>query len=118
MTDHTKSPEALVDAYVQGTRTRDITLLKAIFHESAVMTGWFGPDFLHGGPEPFYGALEANDIGPDYTSNVVSVDKADRIATAQLDESNLLGLTFTNHFQMCQIADGSWRITAKLFRHS
>lgn len=114
----TETPRAVVDAYVTGTRTRDVALLEQIFHADAIMTGWLGPDLLNGGPEPFYGALEANEISPDYTATVVSVTEEDRIATAQLEETNLLGLSFTNHFHLVQLDDGSWRISSKLFRHS
>ena len=117
MTDPTDSARAAVEAYVEGTRTRDIELLKKVFADGAVMTGYLGPDFLHGGPEPFYQALEANEVGPDYSHDIVSVTVTDRIATAELHEENLLGLSFVNHFQLAQLSDGSWRITAKLFRH-
>ena len=118
MTDPTQSPRAVVEAYIAGTANRDVDLLKSIFHGGAVMAGWLGPDLLTDGPEPFYGALEANEVGSDYTADIVSIDVADRIATAELAETNLLGLSFTNHFQLVQLADGTWRITAKLFRHS
>ncbi len=118
MSDHTASPRAVVDAYVTGTRTRDIALLKTIFHGDAVMTGWLGPDLLVGGPEPFYGALEANEVGPDYTAEVFAVEEDGSIATAELRETNLLGLAFVNHFQLVRLGDGTWRIAAKLFRHA
>ncbi|MEL6801006.1 MAG: hypothetical protein AAFO80_14090 [Pseudomonadota bacterium] len=47
--------QAAVEAYIEGTRTRDVALLKTVFADGAVMTGYLGPDLLHGGPEPFYG---------------------------------------------------------------
>lgn len=117
MSNATETPRAVVEAYVTGTRTRDVSLLKEIFHEKAVMSGWLGPDFLAGGPEPFYGALEQNEVGDDYTADIISVEQTDRIALAELRETNLLGLSFTNHFHMAKLADDSWRITSKLFRH-
>ena len=117
MSDHTSSPRAVVEAYVEGTRNRDIGLLKGIFHSDSKMTGWLGPDFLNGGPEPFYGALEGNEVGDDYGAEIVSVNETDKIATAELAETNLLGMSFTNHFHIAQLDDGSWRITSKLFRH-
>ena len=117
MTKHTATPRAVVDAYIEGTRTRDVSLLKSIFHEDAKMTGWLGSDLLNGDPEPFYGALEANEVGNDYSAEIISVSDTDKIANASLTETNLLGMSFENHFQMVQVADGSWRITAKLFRH-
>jgi hypothetical protein len=117
MKDATTSPEALVEAYAKGTATRDIALLESIFHEDAVMTGYLGPNFLNGGPEPFYGALEANEVGDDYRSETTSLLVTDKIASATTEEKNLLGMDFTNHFHMAQLDDGSWRITSKLFRH-
>ncbi len=118
MSDAISSPKAVVDAYVTGTHNRDTALLKTIFHENAVMSGWLGPDMLVGGPEPFYGALEANEVGADYTAEITQLDEMDQIATATLKEENLLGLSFTNLFHLIRLADGTWRITSKLFRHS
>ena len=111
------TPTAAVEAYIEGTRTRDIALLKSVFADGAVMTGYLGPDLLHGGPEPFYGALEANEVGDDYASNIVSVAEEGQIATAHITEDNLLGMSFSNHFQLIQTPDQGWKISAKLFRH-
>ncbi|KIC49860.1 nuclear transport factor 2 family protein [Tateyamaria sp. ANG-S1] len=117
MTDVTASARAVVEAYIEGTRTRDIDLLRTVFHDGAVMTGWLGPDLLHGGPEPFYGALEANEVGDDYSGEITGLKVDDKIATASITERNLLGMSFENHFQIIQLDDGTWRISAKLFRH-
>ncbi|MEM9474965.1 MAG: nuclear transport factor 2 family protein [Pseudomonadota bacterium] len=110
--------QAAVEAYITGTRTRDIALLKTVFAEGAVMTGYLGPDLLHGGPEPFYGALEANEVGDDYAATIVDVSEEGAIATAKITEENLLGLSFVNHFQLIRLPDGGWKISAKLFKHS
>lgn len=118
MSDVTSSPQAVIDAYTKGTATRDVALLKLIFDENAVMTGYLGPDLLNGSVEPFYGALEANNVGADYTSDVTNLTVTDKIALATTEEKNLLGLNFTNHFHMVQRDDGTWRITSKLFRHA
>jgi len=112
------TPRAAVEAYVEGTRTRNIELLKEVFAEGAVMTGYLGPDLLHGGPEPFYGALEANEVGEDYASEITQLTEDATIATAHLHEDNLLGLSFDNHFHLVKLAEGSWKISAKLFKHS
>ncbi len=118
MTDVTSTPENVVNAYAAGTAARDTSLLKKLFHEDAVMTGYLGPDFLNGSPAPFYGALEANEVGNDYASETTSLIVTDRIASAVTEEKNLLGLNFTNHFHLAQLSDGTWRITSKLFRHA
>ncbi|MEM9524639.1 MAG: nuclear transport factor 2 family protein [Pseudomonadota bacterium] len=117
MSKHVKSPAAVIEAYAQGTRMRDTALLKSIFHEKAVMTGWLGPDFLCGGPEPFYAALEANDVGEEYTCETVHVTVHGKIATAQTSERNLFGLSFTNYFHMAELPDATWCLTSKPFRH-
>ena len=116
MTSPTCSPRATVDAYIEGTRNRDIALLKQLFHDDAVMTGWFDGSLGVGGPGPFYQELEQNEVGQNYTGTVVSVVQTDRIATAQVDETNLLGVSFSNHFHLIQIDDGNWRIISKRFR--
>lgn len=113
----TNSPSTVLQAYVDGTRNRDVALLKTIFHDKAIMCGWLGPDFLDGGPEPFYGALEANEVGSDYSANILNVVESDQIASGSITEKNLLGMSFDNHFHMVRLADGTWRITSKLFRH-
>jgi len=117
MSNANASPQAVLEAYIEGTATRNIDLLKSIFAEGAMMSGWLGPDLMAGGPEPFYGALEANEVGSDYVGTIANVTETDRIATGEINESNLLGLSFNNHFQMVQDGDGNWTITAKLFRH-
>lgn len=113
-----ETAQAAVEAYVTGTKTRDIALLKTVFAEGAVMTGYLGPDLLHGGPEPFYGALEANEVGDDYAFDIVHVTEDGPIATAHLHEDNLLGLSFDNFFQLIRLPEGGWKISAKLFKHS
>ena len=118
MLDTTQSPQTIVDNYTLGTKNRDIDLLKSIFHEDCIMTGYLGPDFLNGSTEPFYDALRNNEIGPDYTSETTELNVTDRIATATVVEKNLLGLDFTSHFHLAQQPDGQWLITSKLFRHA
>lgn len=117
MTSPTASPTAVVNAYIEGTRNRDVALLKQVFHDKAVMTGWFGSDLGITGPEPFYNELEQNEVGQDYTATIVSIEENGSIATAHLDETNLLGVSFSNHFHIIRIADGSWRIISKIYRH-
>lgn len=117
MSDPTATPGAVIDAYIAGTRTRDVALLRRIFHDNAVMTGWFGDALGLSGPEPFFDELDANEVSDAYTATLVALDQTDRIATAELAETNLLGMSFTNHFHLIQVQDDSWRIISKLYRH-
>jgi hypothetical protein len=111
-------PRAVIDAYAEGTRTRDIDMLRAAFHPDAVMSGWLGPDLLHGSPQPFFDALGANEVGPDYRSEITALEVDGPIAWAETREENLLGLSFLNRFHLLRLEDGTWRIVAKLFRHA
>ena len=108
---------AVIDAYAEGTRTRDIAKLKGCFAEGAKMTGWLGPDLLQGGPEPFYGALEANEVGDDYTSEITALTVEGPIAWTETRERNLLGLNFVNRFHLVRDGEGRWAIVSKLFAH-
>ena len=103
--------------YIEGTRTRNVALLGDIFHEKIEMTGWMGPDFISGGSELFLSVIEANEIAPDYSAEILNEGSADKIAWGTIAEENLLGMSFENHFHMIQIDDGTWRIISKLFRH-
>lgn len=107
---------AIMDTYVTGTRTRDVGLLKTIFADGAVMTGYLGVNLLSGGPEPFYQALEANDVGSDYAAQVVHVEVTGATACGRIIEDNLLGMSFVNDFHLVKGPEG-WKIVSKLFHH-
>jgi hypothetical protein len=117
MDDHTISPRAVMKAYIVGTRTRDEALLRGLFHDDAVMTGWFEGVFQHGSPEPFYQDLRDNEVGPDYVGEIVSVQRSGKTALGTIREENLLGFAFTNYFHIVEVPEGGWRITSKMYRH-
>ena len=81
------------------------------------MLGWLGPDLSVNGPDPFYGALEANEICEVYCAEITTMKQGDKTAIASIVENNLLGMSFDNHFHMAQSPDRSWRLSAKLSRH-
>ncbi len=107
---------ATMDAYETGTRTRDVALLKGVFHENAVMSGYLGPNLLVGGPEPFYSHLEANAVEATYTARTVHIDVNGNAASARVVEDNLWGMSFVNDFHLVK-GDGGWKIVSKLFHH-
>ncbi|MEM9797186.1 MAG: nuclear transport factor 2 family protein [Pseudomonadota bacterium] len=108
----------VLNRYTEGTRTRDVAMLRSVFHAEAVMSGWLGPDYLMGGPQPFFDAIESNEVGPEYVSELGEIDIDGPIATGTVSERNLFGLNFTNHFHLTRQPNDSWLITAKLFRHA
>lgn len=107
---------AIMEAYIDGTKSRNTLKLKAIFHESAVMCGYLGDDLLTGTPEPFYEAIENNEIAPNYSARVVHIDVTGDTACARIIEDNLLGMSFVNDFHLVNGLDG-WLIVSKLFHH-
>jgi hypothetical protein len=111
-----KAVEAVVQAYVQGTIERDVTILRTAFHENAVMSGYLGPNKLIGSTQPFYDHLEANEHGPGYSSTISGIEVTGHTAKARLMEENLYGMNFVNDFHLLN-DDGSWKIVSKLFHH-
>lgn len=111
-----KRDEAVIKDYVQGTIDRDVTRLKGVFHEHAVMFGYLGPGKLIGSPEPSYDHLEVNEHGPGYRSEIITIKITGRTAIARLVEDNLYGMHFVNDFHLLN-DDGAWKIVSKLFHH-
>ena len=107
---------AVMEAYIEGTRTRNTLKLKAIFHKEAVMSGYLGDALLMGSPEPFFEAVENNEIAPNYMARVVHVEVTGDTACARIVEDNLLGKSFVNDFHLVNGEEG-WRIVSKLFHH-
>lgn len=115
-TTDAKAVAAVMDAYIAGTKNRDVAGLKAIFHPDALMSGYFGPDIMIGTPQPFFHELAVNEIAPDYAAHVVSVEVTGNTALGRIVEDNLLGLSFVNDFHLIKM-DGAWLIISKLYHH-
>ncbi|MEJ8572473.1 nuclear transport factor 2 family protein [Microbaculum marinum] len=115
-TDETAAVRAVVSDYIRGTAESDPALLRSVFHEAAVMSGYLGPDLLLGGPEPFFEAVGARKVGPDYSAEITEISVLGRTATATVVEDNLYDLSFVNAFHLLKV-DGAWTITSKLFHH-
>ncbi|MEM7706738.1 MAG: nuclear transport factor 2 family protein [Pseudomonadota bacterium] len=118
MSNETAAARAVIERYIEGTRSGDVSMLKSAFHPAAMMVGYLGPDLLTGGPEPFYQAMEANPPSAEAQAQyepVISHLRVDgTVATATLEEKGVLGMNFVNHFLL--IKDGEeWAINAKNF---
>ena len=107
---------AVMEAYIEGTKTRNTMKLKAIFHQDALMSGYLGPDLLMGTPDPFFEAVENNEIAPNYMARVVHVQVTGDTAIARIVEDNLFGKSFVNDFHLLNGEEG-WQIVSKLFHH-
>ena len=107
---------AVMEAYIDGTKTRNTLKLKAIFHKQAVMSGYMDDDLLMGSPNVFFEALEMHEIAPNYMARVVHVDVTGDAARARVVEDNLMGKSFVNDFHLLNGEEG-WQIVSKLFHH-
>lgn len=106
----------VVGDYIKGTAASDPDLLRSLFHETAVMSGYLGPDLLLGGAEPFFQAIAERRVGPEYVGVITAISVNGRTATATVVEDRLYDLSFTNSFHLLKV-DDEWLITAKLFHH-
>lgn len=105
---------AVMQDYAEATRARSVERLAALFHPGAVMSGYLGPELQVGGPEPFFDALRANEVSPEYRGMVLSVSVTGDTARAVVAEQALFGMAFVNDFHLIRMAEG-WRIVSKLF---
>lgn len=115
-TDETRAVKEVIGTYIKGTENSDPDLLRSVFHESAVMSGYLGPDMLVGSPEPFYQAIAERKVGPEYKGEITEISVLGRTATVTVVEDNLYDLSFVNTFHLLKV-DGAWTITSKLFHH-
>jgi hypothetical protein len=94
----------------------DIPRLKTIFHESALMSGYLGPNLLIGSPQSFYDHLETNPIESEYAALVTEIRVDGRVARVRFVEDNLYGMSFVNEFHLLK-NESTWQIVSKLFHH-
>lgn len=113
-----KAVRALITSYVDACHRGDVMALRALFHDSASLSGYLADNVVSGAPDPFFDAVAGNpapdEAGLRYDAVIESVVVNRRIATAVLSERGYLGMDFINHFQLLYTG-GQWYITAKLF---
>ncbi|WP_162300057.1 nuclear transport factor 2 family protein [Kineobactrum sediminis] len=110
--------QAVIQSYIDACARGDVLALRALFHHSAILSGYLAGELVTGSPEPFFTAVGANpaplDSGLRYIARIDTVHIDGRIATAVLRETGYMGMDFVNHFQLLEV-DGQWHIVAKLF---
>jgi len=118
-TNTAEQARAVIKEYVDACNEGDVSRLRAIFHEQAVMSGYMMDDFLIGSAEPFFQAVaspppEAPPNPGNYKGEITEVDVAGEIATITLKEVGFMGLNFTNYFHLVKV-DDTWLIVSKTF---
>jgi hypothetical protein len=118
--DEQAAIEAVVQAYVDGSRTGDAEQLRAVFHPDARMYGSLAGQRLDLPIEEFFNVAAASpaDVDGTYEGRVVSVEQVDDAAIAVLEETGFWGtVSFTDFFALARI-DGEWKIVNKTFAHT
>ena len=104
--------------YIEGSYTADTRLLKSLFHDDAMMSGFLDGTLDIGTPQPFYDELEDNpsakESGEAYSAEITFMHIAGTMASAGMVEDNLLGVNYVNHFHLLKI-DDAWKIMNKIY---
>jgi len=113
----------VMEQYTEGTWTADEAMLRGIFHENAVMNGYFGRKVILGSPKPFFEEMAKlasvnqsfKSENLPYRSELVSMNVYAQAAAAIVQETGYAGAySFTDSFLLIKI-DGHWKILSKLF---
>ncbi len=114
----TNEIRACVERYYESLQTSDPGLVKQVFHETAMITGYL-PDGLHQMTvTEFAGFVEAQQPSPEASGaermlEILSCEIAGETASVRLREA-YLGKVFLDTFAMLKI-EGRWLIYNKLF---
>ena len=114
----TRAVCTLMEEYYNSVYNADAESLKEMFHEKAVMIGFFGHMFLSGTPEPFFRGLTTQPssacIGTECCTIYSSLDIQENTAEARTYAYGFYGdSTVEDHFEMVK-EDGSWKIICKI----
>ena len=113
-----KAIRQVLENYIAGSYTADTNLLKSLFHDEAMMSGFIGGSLDIGTPQPFYDELDENpsakESGEDYSAEITFIHIAGDMASTGIVEDNLLGVNYVNHFHLLKM-DGEWKIVNKIY---
>jgi hypothetical protein len=110
----------VMQLYIDGAATGDVSKLKAAFHEHAWMFGGMGGQRLDMPIAEFYGLAEAQPLKADdsFEAHLVAVEQTGDAATAVVTEDRAWGsVSFVDYFTLARI-DGEWKIVNKTFAHT
>lgn len=114
-----ETPQAALEAYVEGSRAMDVALLRTCFHPFAVMNGYLMGKQLLGGPEPFFQDV-AGMPGRGVTHAAFEGGVEDVVATGKIARGTVRmkkladALDFRDDMHLIE-DEGGWRIISKVF---
>jgi len=109
----------VIKRYISGTFRADISMLKGVFHEKAVMNGFLGDMLILADPTPFLDdmasapSMESNN--DPFRAEITSLSIEGNVAAVTLSETGFRGsANLVNYFHLIK-TDGKWEIISKLF---
>lgn len=109
----------VIQDYIDGTYQAEITKLKNVFYERAVMNGFLGPNILLADPTPFIediaGSPSMESNNDPYHAEIINIYIEGNVASAVVSETGFRGeASLVDFFHLIKI-DGAWKIVSKLF---
>lgn len=120
MAQELEAVKKVVQNYIDGTYNADIDLLKSVFHDQAIMTGYMGNDLMIAVPAAFIEDIASHpsmkESGAPYEAEVTHLTVTGNIAEAVVAESGFFGDgKLEDHFHLLKDSDGEWKIISKCF---
>jgi hypothetical protein len=110
----------IMELYIEGAATGDISKLQEAFHKDARMFGAVGDDRYDIPIEQFFQLAAEKPLKTDdaFKAQVTSITQVGDAAAAVVEEEGAWGgVSFTDFFNLARI-DGEWKITNKTFAHT
>jgi hypothetical protein len=112
------TPNAVLQAYIDGSGELDRAKLAGCFHPNAIMTGYLLGNAVIGTPELYLDDIErmaSQGVSNEgYQARIEGLTIQGSVATATVVMSGLAGLNFNDFMHLVE-EDGRWSIISKLF---
>ena len=116
-TDKLYAAAKVVETYFKATYQGDMSAVRAVFHETATITGFLGDEFVVFSVDEFIALLSGREApaakNEPYDKRIIAVDVSERIATVKT--YNLVGDTYFTDKINLALFNGQWKIINKLF---
>jgi Putative lumazine-binding len=109
---------AVVNLYIDASKTGDASTLERAFHPDARMFGALGPQRIDISIQEFFKLAASMPMGQTYRARITAVNQVDDAATAVVVEDECWGsVSFVDFFSLARIK-GEWKIVNKTFAHT
>lgn len=108
-----------IESYMACWESKDTALFSTLFHESFLMVGRRGDEFVISDTGPMLKRIQSSDASwNEYRAEITNLQVAGPIANVTLEEFGFLDLRVlaTSYYQLIN-EDGHWKIIAKTFHY-